>query len=78
MQHAVRELISSIDPTLMARELELQRGASSWLGTNKGKLWDEFLTRWMAHLGRDKSAPIDTFMLHFSDYYDRADKPGSK
>lgn len=78
MQHAVRELIAGIDPTLMARELELQRGASSWLGTNKGKLWDEFLTRWKAHLGRDGSAPIDTFMLHFSDYYDRADKAGSK
>jgi len=78
MQHAVHELIASIDPTLMARELELQRGASSWLGTNKSKLWDEFLTRWKAHLGRDSSAPIDTFMLHFSDYYDRADKAGSK
>jgi type VI secretion system protein ImpI len=78
MQHAVHELIAGIDPTLMARELELQRGASSWLGTNKSKLWDEFLTRWKAHLGRDNSAPIDTFMLHFSDYYDRADKAGSK
>lgn len=78
MQHAVRELIASIDPTLMARELELERGASSWLGTNKSKLWDEFLTRWKAHLGRDNSAPIDTFMLHFSDYYDRGDKAGSK
>jgi type VI secretion system protein ImpI len=78
MQHAVRELIASIDPTLMARELELQRGARSWLGSNKSKLWDEFLTRWKAHLGRDDSAPIDDFMLHFSDYYDRADKAGSK
>ncbi|WP_435521886.1 type VI secretion system-associated FHA domain protein TagH [Bradyrhizobium japonicum] len=78
MQHAVHELIAGIDPTLMARELELQRGASSWLGTNKGKLWDEFLTRWKAHLGRDNSAPIETFMLHFSNYYDRGDKPGSK
>jgi type VI secretion system protein ImpI len=78
MQHAVHELIADMDPTLMARELELQRGASSWLGTNKGKLWDEFLTRWKAHLGRDNSAPIETFMLHFSDYYDRGDKPGSK
>lgn len=29
MQHAVHELIAGIDPTLMARELELQRGASS-------------------------------------------------
>ncbi|MDX3969400.1 MAG: type VI secretion system-associated FHA domain protein TagH [Bradyrhizobium sp.] len=78
MQHAVHELIAGIDPTLMARELELQRGANSWFGSNKGKLWDEFLTRWKAHLGRDNSAPIDTFMLHFSDYYDRADKGGSK
>ncbi|WFU44336.1 type VI secretion system-associated FHA domain protein TagH [Bradyrhizobium sp. CB82] len=78
MQHAVHELVAGIDPTLMARELELQRGARSWLGSNKSKLWDEFLTRWKAHLGRDNSAPIDTFMLHFSDYYDRTDKAGSK
>jgi type VI secretion system protein ImpI len=78
MQHAVHELIAGIDPTLMARELELQRGARSWFGSNKGKLWDEFLTRWKAHLGRDNSAPIDTFMLHFSNYYDRPDKAGSK
>ena len=78
MQYAVRELIAGIDPTLMARELELQRGARSFFGTNKSKLWDEFLTRWKAHLGRDESAPIDTFMLHFSEYYDRADKSGSK
>lgn len=78
MQHAVRVLIASIDPTLMARELELQRGARSLFGSNKSKLWDEFLTRWKAHLGRDGSAPIDTFMLHFSEYYDRADKAGSK
>jgi type VI secretion system protein ImpI len=78
MQHAVRELIASIDPTRLARELELQRGAKSWLGSNKSKLWDEYLTRWKAHLGRDESGPIDTFMLHFSDCYDRADKAGSK
>jgi type VI secretion system protein ImpI len=78
MQHAVHELIAGIDPTLMAREVELQRGAKSWLGSNKSKLWDEFMTRWKAHLGRDNSAPIDTFMLHFSDYYDRSDKGGAK
>jgi type VI secretion system protein ImpI len=78
MQHAVHELITGIDPTLIARELELQRGAKSWLGSNKSKLWDEFMTRWKAHLGRDNSAPIDTFMLHFSDYYDRSDKGGAK
>ena len=78
MQHAVHELIARIDPTLMARELELQRGANSWFGSNKSKLWDEFLTRWNAHLGRDNSAPIETFMLYFADYYDRADKADSK
>ncbi|MBR0869384.1 type VI secretion system-associated FHA domain protein TagH [Bradyrhizobium tropiciagri] len=78
MQHAVRGFVASIDPTLMARELELQRGARSFFGSNKSKLWDEFLTRWKAHLGRDESAPIDTFMLHFSEFYDRADKSGSK
>ncbi|MHC2336560.1 type VI secretion system-associated FHA domain protein TagH [Bradyrhizobium sp. USDA 4454] len=78
MQHAVRVLVASVDPILMARELELQRGARSLFGSNKSKLWDEFLSRWKAHLGRDESAPIDTFMLHFSEYYDRADKAGSK
>jgi type VI secretion system protein ImpI len=74
MQHAVNELIASIDPTLMAHERDLKRGVRAWLGLNKGRLWDQFLTRWKARFGRDRSAPIDTFMLHFSDYYDRADE----
>jgi type VI secretion system protein ImpI len=74
MQHAVGQLVAGIDPTAMAREIEGDRGSSSWLGSSKSKLWDAFLIRWKAQLGRDSSAPIDTFMLHFADFYDRGGK----
>ncbi|MGO4715587.1 type VI secretion system-associated FHA domain protein TagH [Bradyrhizobium sp. 2TAF24] len=78
MQHAVAKLIEGIDPAVMARELADGAGSTSWFGANKGKLWDAFLLRWKSHLGRDSNAPIDAFMLHFADYYDRPDKGGAK
>ncbi|MEW6643197.1 MAG: type VI secretion system-associated FHA domain protein TagH [Pseudomonadota bacterium] len=80
MQHAVARLIEDIDPAAIAREAGGGDGSggSSWFGANKGKLWDAFLLRWKSHLGRDSNAPIDAFMLHFADYYDRPDKGGAK
>jgi type VI secretion system protein ImpI len=76
MQHAVAKLIGSIDPVDLARQMEADGGAGTWLGSSKGKLWDAFLTHWKAHLGRDGNAPIDAFMAYFADYYDRGGKTG--
>jgi len=76
MQQAVARLVASVDPKAMAREIE--GGGSSWLGSSKSKLWDAFLMRWMARLGDDSSTPVEAFMRHFADAYDRTDTAGRK
>jgi len=76
MQQAVARLVASVDPKAMAREIE--GGGSSWLGSSKSKLWDAFLIRWMARLGDDSSTPVEAFMRHFADAYDRTDTAGRK
>lgn len=78
MQHAVARMMADIDPVVMAREIEAQGGSGSWLGSGKGRLWEAFLARWKAHLGRDDGAAMEIFMRHFADFYDRGGKPGSE
>jgi type VI secretion system protein ImpI len=78
MQHAVARLVASIDPTVLAREIEAERGSGFRLGSGKGKLWDAFMLRWKAQLGRDSNAPIDAFMLHFASFYDHDGKVDKK
>jgi type VI secretion system protein ImpI len=76
MQQAVARLVASVDPKAMAREIE--GGGSSWLGSSKSKLWDAFLMRWMSRLGDDSSTPVEAFMRHFADAYDRTETAGRK
>jgi type VI secretion system protein ImpI len=76
MQQAVVQLIASLDPTSMAREIE--SGGSSWFRSGKSRLWDAFLVRWTSLLGNDSSAPVDAFMRHFAESYDRGERPGGK
>jgi len=76
MQQAVARLVASVDPKAMAREIE--GGGSSWLGSSKSKLWDAFLMRWMSRLGDDSNSPVEAFMRHFADAYDRTETAGRK
>src|SRR5665213_2470174 len=78
MQHAVARLLASIDPTILAREIEADRRSGFRLGSGKSKLWDAFLVRWKAQFGRDNQAPIDAFMLHFASFYDHDGKVDKK
>jgi type VI secretion system protein ImpI len=78
MQHAVTRLIADIDPEAITRDVQGPRGITSWLKSRKSRLWDAFALRWKAHLGRDAGAPINAFMLHFAEFYDRKDIPKSK
>ena len=78
MQHAVSRLVADIDPTIIAREIEGDRGSVFRLGSGKSKLWDTFMQRWKASLGRDGNAPIDAFMQHFADFYDHDGKADKK
>jgi type VI secretion system protein ImpI len=76
MQQAVARLVASVDPKAMAREIE--GGGSSWLGSSKSKLWDAFLMRWMSRLGDDSNSPVEAFMRHFAEVYDRTETAGRK
>jgi type VI secretion system protein ImpI len=78
MQHAVTRLLASIDPTILAREIEGDRPSGFWPGAGKSKLWDAFMLRWQAQFGRDNNAPIDAFMLHFASFYDHDGKVDKK
>jgi type VI secretion system protein ImpI len=74
MQHAVAQMMASVDPLAMAREMDAQGTSKSWVGSNKSKLWDAFVMRWTTQFGRDPGAPMELFMRHFADFYDRGGK----
>jgi type VI secretion system protein ImpI len=78
MQHAVTKLVAGIDPALITRELEAHENIFDTMRSRKSRLWDAFLVRWKAGLGRDSGAAIEAFMLHFSDYYDQDGKGDSR
>jgi type VI secretion system protein ImpI len=78
MQHAVTMLVAGIDPALITKELEAHENIFDSMRSRKSRLWEAFLVRWKAGLGRDKAAAIEAFMLHFSDYYDQDGKVDSR
>jgi len=78
MQHAVTQLVGDLDPAAIASDAGEGGGLAAMLQSPKARLWDAFLIRWKATLGRDKGAPVDAFMLHFADYYDQDDNIESR
>jgi type VI secretion system protein ImpI len=70
MQHAVTMLVADLDPAEIGKDVEAD-GIIDKMRSRKSRLWDAFLIRWKANLGRDKGAAIEAFMLHFADYYDQ-------
>ena len=71
MQHAVSMLIAELDPAAIIKDLETHETALDKLRSRKSRLWDAFVTRWKASLGREPGAAIQAFMLHFADRYDQ-------
>jgi type VI secretion system protein ImpI len=71
MQHAVTMLMAEIDPGQIAKGVDGDEGLLDKMRSRKSRLWDAFLIRWKANLGRDSGSAIEAFMLHFADYYDR-------
>lgn len=78
MQHAVTKLVAGVDPAIITKELEAHDSIVDKMRPRKSRLWDAFLARWKASLGRDSGAAIGAFMLHFSDYYDQDGKADSR
>jgi type VI secretion system protein ImpI len=71
MQHAVTMLVVDLDPAAISKDLEADDGILDRVRSRKSRLWDAFLIRWKANLGRDSGAAVEAFMLHFADFYDQ-------
>jgi type VI secretion system protein ImpI len=78
MQHAVTMLVADMDPAAIDKDLQEHDGPLDRMRSRKSRLWDAFLMRWKASLGREPGAAVDAFMLHFADYYDRTDLDQSR
>ncbi len=71
MQHALAMLTADLDPQSIEQGLQDGGGVAGLLTSRKARLWDAYVARWQAKVREDTSVPIDAFMVHFSDYYDR-------
>jgi type VI secretion system protein ImpI len=78
MQHAVAMLVADLDPAAIIKDLEADESIIDKMRSRKSRLWDAFLMRWKASLGRENNGAIEAFMLHFADYYDQDDKIDSR
>ena len=72
MQHALSMLTADLGPQSIEQGLQDGAGVAGLLTSRKARLWDTYVARWQAKVREDARGPIDAFMLHFSDYYDRA------
>ena len=78
MQHAVAMLVADLDPAAIIKDLEADESIVDKMRSRKSRLWDAFLMRWKASLGRESNGAIEAFMLHFADYYDQDDRIDSR
>ena len=75
MQHALSMLTADLGPQSIEQGLQDGAGVAALLTSRKARLWDTYVARWQAKVREDARGPIDAFMLHFSDYYDREAAP---
>jgi type VI secretion system protein ImpI len=71
MQHALGMLMADLGPRAIEASTSDDSGLASLLASRKAKLWDAYVTRWQAKVRADERGPIEAFMLHFAEYYDR-------
>ena len=41
------------------------------LASRKARLWEAYVARWQAKVREEERGPVEAFMLHFAEYYDR-------
>ena len=71
MQHALSMLMADLGPQAIEQNTEEDRGIAGLVASRKAKLWESYVARWQAKVRQDDGAPIEAFMLHFAEYYDR-------
>jgi type VI secretion system protein ImpI len=75
MQHALGMLMADLGPHAIEQSTPDDRGIGGLLTPRKARLWDAFVARWQAKVRADERGPIEAFMLHFAEYYDRDADP---
>jgi len=70
LQHALTSFLSELDPQVIDRETEADRGIAAVMASRKTKLWDAYVARWQAKQQSERGGLMDAFMLVFAKYYD--------
>jgi len=71
MQHALAALMADLGPRAIEESITDDRGVAGLLTSRKARLWDAYVARWQAKVRADERGPVEAFMLHFAEYYDR-------
>jgi type VI secretion system protein ImpI len=71
MQHALGALMADLGPRAIDESTPDDRGFAGVLASRKARLWEAYVARWQAKVREDERGPVEAFMLHFAEYYDR-------
>ena len=71
MQHALAALMADLGPRAIEDSTPDDRGFAGVLASRKARLWESYVARWQARVREDERGPVEAFMLHFAEYYDR-------
>ena len=71
MQQALTMLMADFDPRAIEKAVDEGRGIAGLLASRKAKLWDAYAAQWEAKVGRTGGGPVEAFMSHFAEAYDR-------
>ena len=71
MQHALAALTADLGPRAIEDSTPDDRGFAGVLASRKARLWEAYVARWQARVREDERGPVEAFMLHFAEYYDR-------
>ena len=71
MQHALGALMAELGPRAIEQSAADERGLAGLLTSRKVKLWYTYVAHWQAKVRADERAPVDAFMRHFAEHYDR-------
>lgn len=71
MQQAVKMLLADLDPTMIEQSANVERGLAGMFGSQKGRLWDQYLSVWNTKAAVREDGLAGLFMEYFSKCYDR-------
>jgi type VI secretion system protein ImpI len=70
MQHALRKLLTELDPDIIDKTSKDDRGLANVLGSRRARLWDIYSTRWKTLTQSNEDGMLNAFMNYFVEFYD--------